>query len=516
MVTNRGMLLVVLDGWGINDSLEGNAIALARKPFYDSLITDYPNTRLISSGEAVGLPDGQMGNSEVGHLNLGAGRIVYQDLTRINKSIKDGSFFKNQVLINGIKAALRANGRLHLLGLLSDGGVHSSIDHLFSLIKMAKSFSIKEIYFHIILDGRDTPPLSGLGYVEKLEDEIRNHNIGKIATVMGRYYAMDRDNRWERIEKAYNAMVIGSGELGRSAKEIINKSYSVGVSDEFMLPSVIHNSKGAPIGRVQDGDSLIFINFRADRAREITSALTEKRFNRFNRKEHPNLSSFTCMTSYNERFNLPVVYPQARLKKIFPEVISGLGLRQARIAETEKYAHVTYFFNGGDEKVFPGEERFLIPSPKDVATYDQKPEMSAYGVTDSAVHEISGNKYDFMLLNYANPDMVGHTGFMPAAIKAVEVIDKCLQKLISAVRKKDWVAIITSDHGNIEQMVDTKNSEPHTAHTTNQVPLIIIGQRKFELRCDGLLADVAPTMLDILGIEKPEEMTGSSLIKRME
>lgn len=513
-IRDRSVLLAVLDGWGINANPAGNAIALARKPFYESLIKDCPNTRLFASGEAVGLPDGQMGNSEVGHLNLGAGRIVYQDLTMINRSIKDGSFFENQALIKGIKAAGLGSGRLHVLGLLSSGGVHSSIDHLFSLMRMVKRFSVKEFFFHVILDGRDTPPLSGIGCVERLEEEIKRYGIGKIATVTGRYYAMDRDNRWERIEKAYAAMVMGKGEEGRSAKEIINRSYSVGISDEFMLPSTILDDKGMPIGRIADGDSLIFINFRADRAREITKALTEKGFNRFIRKKRPDLSCFVCMTSYDERFDLPVAFRQKRLDKIFPEVISTLGLRQLRIAETEKYAHVTYFFNGGDERVYPGEERVLIPSPKDVPTYDLKPEMSALEVTHRAVQEISNNGFNFILVNYANPDMVGHTGVMPAAIKAVEAIDECLNILISAVRKKGGIAVITADHGNIEQMIDYNTNEPYTAHTVNQVPIIIIGQTNIRMRDNGILADVAPTIIDIMGIERPEEMSGGSLIKK--
>lgn len=513
-IRDRSVLLVVLDGWGINENPAGNAIAQAKKPFYDSLIKDYPNTRLFASGEAVGLPDGQMGNSEVGHLNLGAGRAVYQDLTRINRSIQDGSFFENQVLINGIKAAISATGRLHILGLLSDGGVHSSIDHLFSIIKMVKMFPVRELFFHIILDGRDTPPLSGLGYVERLEEEIKRYGIGRISTVMGRYYAMDRDNRWERVEKAYAAMVMGRGMVGQSAKEIVNRSYSMGISDEFIVPSVVLDNKGMPIGRMMDGDSLIFINFRADRAREVARALTEKGFNRFTREERPDLSSFVCMTCYDETINLPAAFGQTRLDKIFPEVISGLGLRQLRIAETEKYAHVTYFFNGGDERVYPGEERVLIPSPKDVPTYDLKPEMSAFEVTHRAVQEISNNLFNFILVNYANPDMIGHTGVMPAAIKAVEVIDKCLNALISSIQKIDGVALITADHGNIEQMIDYTTNEPHTAHTYNPVPFILIGKRGLRLRDAGVLADVAPTIMDIIGLKKPEEMTGKSLIRK--
>lgn len=513
-IQDRSLLLVVLDGWGINENQTGNAIALARKPFYDSLIRDYPNTRLSASGEAVGLPDGQMGNSEVGHLNIGAGRIVYQDLTRINRSIKDGSFFENQVLTNGIKVAISGSGRLHILGLLSDGGVHSSIEHLFALIKMVKMFPVKELIFHVILDGRDTPPLSGLRYIEKLEGEIKRYGMGRISTIMGRYYAMDRDNRWERIEKAYEAMVMGRGEVGRSPKEIINRCYSLGITDEFIVPSVILDDRGLPVGRIRDSDSIIFINFRADRAREITRALTERGFNRFTRKERPNLSDFACMTSYDEGFNLPVAFEQVRLNKIFPEVISNLGLRQMRIAETEKYAHVTYFFNGGNERVYPGEERVLIPSPRDIPTYDLKPEMGAFEVTDRAVQQISTGLFNFILLNYANPDMVGHTGIMSVAIKAVEVIDECLNILISAMRKKNGIAIITADHGNIEQMIDYSTNESHTAHTVNQVPLIIIDQTNLYLRNSGILADVAPTILDIIGIEKPEEMTGRSLIKR--
>ncbi len=510
----RPLLLVVLDGWGINENQEGNAIALARKPFYNSLIEGYPNTGLLASGEAVGLPEGQMGNSEVGHLNLGAGRVVYQDLTRINISIRDGSFYKNKALINGIEAALQGSGRLHLLGLLSDGGVHSSIDHLFSLIKMVKGLPIRELFFHVILDGRDTPPFSGLGYTERLVEELDRYGIGRIATVMGRYYAMDRDNRWERIEKAYDAMVTGKGDAGRSVKEIISRSYSLGKGDEFVVPSVILNEGGMPTGRIGDGDSVIFFNFRADRAREITRALTERVFNEFKRGAPPHLSSFVCMTSYDEGFDLPVAFGKTRLDNIFPEVISNLGLRQMRIAETEKYAHVTYFFNGGNERVYPGEQRVLIPSPRDVPTYDLKPEMSAHEVTYRAVKELSTDLYKFILVNYANPDMVGHTGVMPAAIRAIEIIDGCLNILITAARKRGWIIFLTADHGNIEQVVDYDTNEPHTAHTLNKVPLIIISPADFHLRDDGILADVAPTIMDIVGIKKPEEMSGNSLIKR--
>ncbi|HLF85703.1 MAG TPA: 2,3-bisphosphoglycerate-independent phosphoglycerate mutase [Nitrospiria bacterium] len=510
----RPLLLIVLDGWGINKNHEGNAIALARKPFYNSLIEGYPNTGLLAAGEAVGLPEGQMGNSEVGHLNLGAGRVVYQDLTRINRSIRDGSFYKNQALIDGIKAALSGSNRLHLLGLLSDGGVHSSIDHLFSLTKMVKGLPIRELFFHVILDGRDTPPFSGLGYTERLEKEIGKYGIGTIATIMGRYYAMDRDNRWDRIEKAYDAMVTGKGEAGRSVNEIINRNYSLGIGDEFVVPSVILDERGRPAGRIEDGDSVIFFNFRADRAREITRALTDKGFNEFKRGEPPHLSSFVCMTSYDEGFDLPVAFGKTRLDNIFPEVISNLGLRQMRIAETEKYAHVTYFFNGGDEKVYPGEERVLIPSPRDVPTYDLKPEMSAREVTYRAVKELSTNLYKFILVNYANPDMVGHTGIMPAAIRAVEIIDECLNTLITAAKKQGWIIFITADHGNIEQVVEYKTNEPHTAHTLNKVPLIVIDHTAIRLRDDGILADVAPTIMDIMGIKQPEEMSGNSLIKR--
>lgn len=506
------LILIILDGWGLSREREANAIALARPAFYESLLNDYPHTELEVAGEAVGLPAGQMGNSEVGHLNIGAGRIVYQDFTRISKAVRDGSLMKNQTLLNLLHQA--QNGTLHLMGLLSDGGIHSHLAHLFTMIELAKAQGLKEVAIHAFLDGRDTPPKSGIEYVGQLEQFLERVQLGHVATIMGRYYAMDRDQRWERVQKAYEAMVEGEGARHPSAAEAVRASYASGVTDEFMLPAVIVDAAQKPIGRIRDGDSVLFGNFRADRAREITWALTDPDFTGFRRKAVPKLSRFVCMTRYDERFDLPVLFPPTALNRIFGAIISQEGMRQFRIAETEKYAHVTYFFNGGEEKVFPGEERRLIPSPKEVATYDKKPEMSAPEVTEEVVRRIRSNQYDVIILNYANPDMVGHTGVLPAAVKAVGVIDDCLRRVVTAVRETGGTVIITADHGNLEQMVDDKGN-PHTAHTTNPVPFILVDEqirlRRTRLRGGGIHADIAPTMLQLLGLEQPDEMTGRSL-----
>ncbi len=508
----KPLILIILDGWGINPRIKGNAIALAKTPVYDALLREYPNTTLDASGESVGLPSGQMGNSEVGHLNIGAGRIVYQNLTRIDNAIKNGDFYRNPVLTGCMEKTMAASGRLHLLGLLSDGGVHSHINHLFALLEMAKSKGIKEVYIHAFLDGRDTPPQSGIEYLRALQDYLKDKGTWKIATVSGRYYAMDRDNRWERVEKAYNTIVAGEGPTATDAVVAVEKSYGEGVTDEFVIPTVIIGLGGMPVGIVRDGDGVIFFNFRADRARELSMALTSTEFNRFHRKVSPLLASFASMKLYDDRVPLPAAFDTERLQNILGEVISKRGLRQFRIAETEKYAHVTYFFNGGEEKPFPGEDRLLIPSPKDVATYDQKPEMSAYQVTEELERRIRSREYGFILVNYANPDMVGHTGVLKAAIRAVEVIDGCLGRVLSAVNDAGGIACITSDHGDIEQMIEFDTGNPHTAHTTNLVPFIIT-QKGLTLRPGpGIFADIAPTLLDLLGIEKPAEMTGMSLI----
>ena len=503
---------MILDGWGINTRQEGNAIALANTPVYNSLLNEFPHTRLDASGESVGLPDGQMGNSEVGHLNIGAGRVVYQDLTMINKSIQDGEFYNNPVFLETFRKVKLSSGRLHLMGLLSDGGVHSHINHLFALLDMAKKEGLRDVYIHSFMDGRDTSPHSGLSYLKSLQDHLSKSGIGKIATVTGRYYAMDRDNRWERVEKAYNALTSGEGLTAADPVSAVEKSYADGLTDEFILPTVMVDTSGSPVGTIKDEDGVLFFNFRADRARELMRALTLPDFSQFDRKKVPSLSIFSTMKLYDEKMPLPAAFHSVKLTNILCEVVSRAGLKQFRIAETEKYAHVTYFFNGGEEKLFPGEDRFLIPSPKEVATYDLKPEMSAYQVTEELENRIRSGEYGFILVNYANPDMVGHTGVLSAGIKAVEVIDECLGRVLSAVRDVNGVACITSDHGDVEQMIEYDTGNPHTAHTTNLVPFIVT-KKGIQLRPGtGIFADIAPTILDLMGIEKPAEMTGKSLL----
>ena len=504
----KPLILIILDGWGISDNPDTNAQEQANIPFYKGVINEYPHTALECSGEAVGLPEGAMGNSEVGHLNLGAGRVVYQDYARINNSIQDGSFANNQALVDAMSTAVKNNKALHLMGLLSDGGVHSHINHLYALLDMATGRGVKEIFIHAFMDGRDTPPASGINYIKDLESFLSDKPSAKIATVSGRYWAMDRDNRWERIEQAFRALVEGSGKKVQSALEAVQGSYAADETDEFIKPSVVCNSNG-PIGKILNGDSVIFFNFRADRARELTKALTEEKFNAFNRTSVPHPGSYVTMTMYEEDFVFPVAFPSIKLTNILGEILSQKNLKQLRIAETEKYAHVTYFFNGGEEKPFQGEDRCLIQSPKDVPTYDLKPEMSANEVTDKVLKRLEHNSYDFILLNFANPDMVGHTGKMDAAIKACETVDSCLEKIVGKIRSLDGTAIITADHGNCEQMSD--NNNPHTAHTMNPVPFILI-KRDVKLSKKGGLSDVAPTVLDLIGIDKPDEMTGTSLI----
>ena len=508
------LILVILDGWGINTRKEGNAIALAKTPVYNSLRDEFPHTILDASGESVGLPEGQMGNSEVGHLNIGAGRVVYQDLTMINKAIKDGDFHKNPVFLETFRKVKASSGRLHLMGLLSDGGVHSHIDHIFALLDLAKKEGLSDVYIHPFMDGRDTPPHSGAGYLKSLQDYMNKSGIGKTATVTGRYYAMDRDNRWDRVEKAYNALTSGEGLTATDPVKAIETSYAGGVTDEFILPTIMVDSAGSPVATIKDGDGVFFFNFRADRARELTRALTQPDFNQFNRKVIPSLCSFATMKLYDASMPHPSAFNSIKLTNILGEVVSKSGLKQFRIAETEKYAHVTYFFNGGEEKSFPGEDRFLIPSPKEVATYDLKPEMSAYQVTEELEKRIRSGEYGFILVNYANPDMVGHTGVLSAGIRAVEVIDECLGRVLAAVRDVNGIACITSDHGDIEQMIEYDTGNPHTAHTTNLVPFIVT-KKGIQLRPGtGIFADIAPTLLDLMGIEKPAEMTGTSLIRK--
>ena len=504
-------MLMILDGFGNNSNTSGNAVQIAKTPNIDELMKKNPTTQIHASGLDVGLPEGQMGNSEVGHTNIGAGRIVYQELTRITKSIEDGDFFSVPELCAAIEHCKKNNSKLHIMGLLSDGGVHSHMRHLFAILELAKRKGFEDVYVHCFLDGRDTPPASGENYILKLEEKMKEKQIGRIATIAGRFYAMDRDKRWQRVEKAYNAMVRGEGVKSTSAEMAIESSYQKEVFDEFVEPTVIC-SNGKPVATIEDNDSVIFYNFRPDRAREITRAIVDKDFKDFETKDLKNLY-FVCFTQYDETMpNVEIAFKPTVLKNTFGEYISGKGLKQLRIAETEKYAHVTFFFNGGNEKQYEGEDRILVPSPK-VETYDLKPEMSAYEVTENVVNAIKSQKYNAIILNYANPDMVGHTGNLDAAVKAIEAIDECVGKVIKAINEVNGVLLITADHGNAEQMVDYKTGEPHTAHTTNPVPLVLIGMEDVKLK-EGKLADLAPTMLDIMGLEKPEEMTGESLIEK--
>ena len=502
-------MLMILDGFGENKEEKANAVKLANTPNIDKLMKTCPTTDIHTSGLDVGLPEGQMGNSEVGHTNIGAGRIVYQELTRITKSIEEGDFFTNEEFIAAIENCKKYNSKLHIMGLLSNGGVHSHIRHLFGLLELAKRRDFEDVYVHCFMDGRDTAPSSGESFISELEEKMKEKGVGKIATITGRFYAMDRDKRWQRVEKAYNALVRGEGEKATSTIGAVESSYQKEIFDEFIEPTVIVNGE-TPVATIGKHDSVIFFNYRPDRAREITRTLVDKEFNEFEVEKDLDLY-YVCMTSYDETMpNVHIAFKKEELKNTFGEYISKHGLTQLRIAETEKYAHVTFFFNGGEEKQYPGEDRILVPSPK-VETYDLKPEMSAYEVTDKVVEAINSKKYDCIILNYANPDMVGHTGVLEAAIKAIETIDECVGRVIEAVNNQDGVLLITADHGNAEQMIDYKTGEPHTAHTTNPVPLILVGMENAKLR-EGRLADLAPTMLDIMNLEKPAEMTGESLI----
>ncbi len=510
-MNNKLVALIVLDGWGLGEKYEGNAISLADTPNFTRLQENYPYTTLQASGLAVGLPEGQMGNSEVGHLNIGAGRIIYQELTRITKSIENEEFFKKDEFINAIKNVKLNNSKLHLMGLLSDGGVHSHNEHLYALLKLAKKSNLDEVYIHCFLDGRDVPPASAKGYIEDLEDKLKEIGIGKIATVSGRYYAMDRDKRWERIKKAYNAMLLGKGIEGKTALELINRAYSDNETDEFVEPSVVIKD-GRPIATVDSGDSIIFFNFRPDRARQITRAIMDNDFEDFKREKKADVI-YICMTQYDKTIeNVEIAYKPQKHSSTLGEYISQKGLKQLRIAETEKYAHVTFFFNGGVEAPSEGEDRVLIPSP-DVSTYDKKPEMSAVEVKDEVIKHIKESNYDLIILNFANPDMVGHTGNIQAAVKAIETVDTCLGEIINEIIQKNGSAIITSDHGNAEKMIDTKTGSMLTAHTSNKVPCIIIGEGNIGLR-EGILADIAPTLLEMKQLKIPNEMTGKSLMVR--
>lgn len=501
-------MLMILDGFGKNENQKGNAVSIAKTPNLDTLMKLCPTTQIHASGMDVGLPEGQMGNSEVGHTNIGAGRIVYQDLTRITKSIEEGDFFTVPELTKVIDYFKKNHKKLHLMGLLSDGGVHSHIRHLYALLELAKRKDFEEVYIHCFLDGRDTPPASAENYILKLEEKIKEKGIGKIATISGRFYAMDRDKRWQRVQKAYDALVFGKGQKATTSIAAIESSYQKEVFDEFVEPTVIYNGE-KPVATIEKEDGVIFYNFRPDRARELTRALVDPNFKEFETK--PLALDYVCFTQYDETMpNVKVAFGPESLKNTFGEYISQKGYTQLRIAETEKYAHVTFFFNGGEEKQYLGEDRILIPSPK-VETYDMKPEMSALEVTDKVVEAIDSEKYDVIILNYANPDMVGHTGNLEAAVKAIETIDGCVGRVVEAVKKQQGVVLITADHGNAEQMIDYKTGDPQTAHTTNPVPFILVGEKEAKLK-EGRLCDLTPTMLDIMGVEKPKEMTGESLI----
>jgi len=510
----KPIVLTVLDGWGYRPETEGNAIALARKPNYDKLLAQFPNTLIHTSGPFVGLPEGQMGNSEVGHLNMGAGRIVLMDITRIDQGFRTGALFQNALLLNAMKRGRER--QLHLMGLVSDGGVHSHIEHLFGLLRMAQENKLKQVFVHCFMDGRDTPPHSGIDYLRQLQQKMRELGVGRIASLAGRYYAMDRDNRWERVERAYRAVVHGESER-RAADPVdaIRKSYEEGTTDEFVQPVVITAGKeptAAPVAPIRDDDAVIFYNFRADRARQMTRAIAEPSFDKFVDPARPKNLFFVAMALYDKTFSwLNHLFGPEKLEHILAQVFAELDYRNLRVAETEKYAHVTYFFNGGVEKPFSGEERILVPSPK-VATYDLKPEMSAEGITDAVVKAIEKGPFDAIIMNFANADMVGHSGKLEAAIHAVEAVDACLGRIYQAIRPRGGAWIITADHGNAETMIDAATGGPHTYHTTNPVPFILVdGDGAVRLKSGGALRDIAPTMLGVLGQPKPKEMTGADL-----
>ena len=512
-MSKKPTVLMILDGYGLNEKTEGNAVAEGKTPVMDKLMAKCPFVKGNASGMAVGLPDGQMGNSEVGHLNMGAGRIVYQELTRITKEIQDGDFFKNEALLHAVRNAKENGSALHMFGLLSDGGVHSHNTHLYGLLELAKREGLEKVYVHCFLDGRDTPPASGKDFVQQLSDEMKKIGVGEIATVMGRYYAMDRDNRWDRVELAYNAMVKGSGQTAECGVCAVEQSYKEGTNDEFVLPTVVQKD-GAPVAVIQDKDSVIFFNFRPDRAREISRAFCCDEFDGFAREKKLDLT-YVCFTEYDETIpNKEVAFHKVSITNTFGEFLAANKKTQARIAETEKYAHVTFFFNGGIEEPNEGEDRILVKSPK-VATYDLKPEMSAYEVCDKLVEAIKSCKYDMIIINFANPDMVGHTGIENAAIKAVEAVDECVGKAVEALKSVDGQMFICADHGNAEQLVDYGTGAPFTAHTTNPVPFILVNyDSAYTLREGGCLADIAPTLIEMMGMEQPKEMTGKSLLQK--
>jgi 2,3-bisphosphoglycerate-independent phosphoglycerate mutase len=530
MARPKPLVLIILDGWGFSPETKANAIALARKPTYDMLLRDYPSTLIHTSGRYVGLPTGQMGNSEVGHLNIGAGRVVYMDITKLDLMIENGEFFSNTTLLGAIKNARSGGRRLHLFGLLSDGGVHSMNTHLYALLRMAKQNGVDRVFVHCFMDGRDTGPTSGAGYVEQLQQKMREYNVGKIATVMGRYYAMDRDKRWERVAKAFEVMVEGNGEGGKYIDPVqgVKESYERAVTDEFILPFVCTDNRGEPLATIREDDSCIFFNFRSDRAREITRAIArnsglsrqdgrdlpdwEGLDQTIVRDKAPKNLTYVCMTQYDKVFTLPYVVPPDELHNILANVMSNLDMRNLRVAETEKYAHVTFFFNGGVEAPFPGEDRILVQSPR-VATYDLKPEMSAQGVADNVVNAINKGTFDVIVVNFANADMVGHSGKLEPTITAIQAVDSCLGQIYTAVTQNGGGMIVTADHGNAEQMMDPVTGGPHTAHTLNPVPFIVATEagKNFWLRADGALQDISPTVLGMLGVPQPKEMTGRDL-----
>ena len=509
---HKRCMLFILDGWGLREERAGNAVAQAKMPFLNKIQQQYPCSRLVTYGNAVGLPDKIMGNSEVGHLNIGAGRVVHQDLLRIDKAIEDGSFFENNAISRLMERVKKNHSKLHLMGLVSDGGVHSQLTHLFALLDMARRRQLKQVAVHAILDGRDTPPTNGVKYLSTLQSHIEASGSGAIASICGRFYAMDRDKRWDRIEKAFHLYTRGQGVPENDPIAAINKAYKKNETDEFINPIVMVKEDGTPRGMVENGDGILFFNFRADRAREITSAFTNKVFNGFERNPRPNLCGYTCMTRFDEEFLLPIAFEPVHMANILGEIISKNGLRQLRIAETEKYAHVTYFFNGGREEPFKGEDRRLIPSPRDVLTYDQKPEMSALEVTQEVIDQIASDTYDMIVLNFANMDMVGHSGIMSAAVKACETIDLCVQKIMPKLLERQWAAIVTADHGNAEKMID-EEGKPYTAHTVGRVRCILVDDTRPHIALkDGALCDIAPTILEIMGLPQPAEMTGTSLL----
>ncbi len=510
----RPVVFMVLDGYGLSDNPDHNAVAMAKTPVMDRLKEEYPFVQGHASGLDVGLPDGQMGNSEVGHTNIGAGRIVYQDLTRITKSIEDGDFFENPALLAAMDNCKKQDSTLHLWGLLSDGGVHSHQNHLYGLLEMAKRQGLTKVYVHAFLDGRDTPPTSGKGYVEELQAQIDRIGVGQIASLSGRYYAMDRDKRWDREEKAYDSLVYGKGVQATDPVQALLDSYANDVTDEFVLPTVITDEDGTPLSLVKANDSVIFFNFRPDRAREMTRIFCDPDFHEFEREFLP--LTYVCFTVYDETIpNVLIAFEDQEIVNTFGQYVSSQGMTQLRLAETEKYAHVTFFFNGGVEEPYEGEDRILVPSPKEVPTYDLKPQMSAPEVGRNLLEAIRSGKYDAIIINFANPDMVGHTGVLEAAIKAVETVDGLLGEAVEAIKEVDGVMLVCADHGNAEKMIDYETGQPHTAHTTNPVPFLLINADPgYRLREGGRLADLAPTLLDLMGLEKPAEMTGESLLIR--